>query len=57
MKTLNEIIEKANELNSKYPNLLCEVVTIWGGKYAIKVVNSDKAKALTEMYNQFTFTF
>jgi hypothetical protein len=57
MKTLNEIIEKANELNSKYPNLLCEVVTTWSGKYAIKVVNSDKAKTLTEMYRQFNFTF
>ena len=48
---------KANELNSKYPNLKCEVVTIWDGSLSIKTINSDKAKTLTEMFRGYTFSF
>ena len=49
---------KAKELNSKFPNLKAEVVKNWdGSRLEIKVVNSDKAKTLREMYKNFNFTF
>ena len=56
MKT-QDYNNKANELNAKFPNLKCEVTTNWGGELVIKVVNSDKANTLTEMYQNFKFTF
>lgn len=55
--TTSELTTKANELNSKFPNLKCEVVTTWDGGYAIKTINSDKAKTLTEMFKGYKFTF
>ena len=48
---------KANELNSKFPNLRCEVTTEWGGGLVIKVCDFDKAKTLNEMFQGFKFTF
>lgn len=48
---------KTKELNAKYPNLKCEVVNLWGGELAIKTINSDKAKTLTEMFRGYKFTF
>jgi hypothetical protein len=48
---------KANELNNTFPNLKCEVVTLWGGGLGIKTINSDKAKTLNEMFKGYTFTF
>ncbi len=43
--TTQDYNNKANELNSKFPNLKAEVVKIWdGSRLEIKVINSDKAK-------------
>ena len=55
--TLTEATTKANELNSRFPNLKCEVTTEWGGGLVIKVCNSDKAKTLNEMFRGYKFTF
>jgi len=55
--TTQEINNKANELNAKYPNLKCEVVKDWSGDLVIKTINSDKAKTLNEMFRGYTFTF
>ena len=57
MKTLIDYTNKANELNTKYPNLKAEVTETWDGKPQITVCNSDKAKTLTEMYPTFKFNF
>lgn len=54
MKT---VIELAKELNKKFPHLKCEVVTTWNGELAIKTINSDKAKTLTEMFKGYRFIF
>lgn len=48
---------KANELNAKYPNLKCKVVNLYNGEIAIKTINSDKAKTLTEMFREYKFIF
>ena len=55
--TRADLNNKANELNSRFPNLKCEVVEVWGGSLAIKTINSDKAKTLNEMFKGYTFTF
>ena len=55
--TTQEITNKANDLNSKYPNLKCEVVKNFHGDLVIKTINSDKAKTLSEMFRDYTFTF
>lgn len=56
--TTQDYNNKANELNSKFPNLKAEVVKNWdGSRSEIKVCNSDKAKTLREMYRNFNFTF
>jgi hypothetical protein len=56
--TTQDYNNKANELNSKFPNLKAEVVKNWdGSRLEIKVINSDKAKTLREMYRNFNFTF
>ncbi len=57
MTNLQDYNNKANEINSKFPNLNAEVKIGWGEILEIKVVNSDKAKTLKEMYNNFNFTF
>jgi hypothetical protein len=56
MKT-QDYNNKANELNAKFPNLKAEVITGWNGALEIKVINSDKANTLKEMYRNFNFTF
>ena len=55
--TTTDYNNKANELNSKNPNLKAEVTIGWNGNLQITVCNSDKAKTLKEMYKQFNFTF
>ena len=56
--TTQDYNNKANELNSKFPNLKAEVVkNLDGSRLEIKVINSDKAKTLKEMYRNFNFTF
>jgi hypothetical protein len=56
--TNQDYINKANELNSKFPNLKAQVVKNWdGSRDEIKVINSDKAKTLREMFRNFNFTF
>ena len=55
--TTQDYNNKANELNSKFPHLKAEVVKNWDGRLEIKVINSDKAKTLKEMYRNFNFTF
>ena len=56
--TTQDYKNKANELNAKFPNLKAEVVKNWDGSMdEIKVINSDKAKTLREMYRNFNFTF
>lgn len=56
--TTQDYKNKAKELNSKFPNLKAEVVKNWdGSRLEIKVINSDKAKTLKEMYRNFNFTF
>lgn len=56
--TTQDYNNKANELNSKFPNLKTEVVKNWNGTMLeIKVCNSDKAKTLREIYKNFNFTF
>ena len=56
--TTQDYNNKAKELNSKFPNLKAEVVKNWdGSRLEIKVINSDKAKTLKEMYRNFNFTF
>lgn len=55
--TILQATTKSNELNTRYPNLKCEVTTLWDGSLAIKTINSDKAKTLTEMFRGYTFTF
>ncbi len=56
--TTQNYTNKANELNSNFPNLKAEVVKNWdGSRLEIKVCNSDKAKTLREMYTNFNFTF
>jgi hypothetical protein len=55
--TTQDYNNKANELNSKFPNLKAQVTTGWGGILQITVCNSDKAKTLKEMYKNFNFNF
>jgi hydroxymethylpyrimidine pyrophosphatase-like HAD family hydrolase len=55
--TTQDYNNKANELNSKFPNLKAEVTTGWDGNLQITVCNSDKAKTLKEMYKNFKFNF
>jgi len=55
--TTQDYTNKVNELNSKYPNLKAELVSGWNNRLEIKVINSDKAKTLTEMFRSFNFTF
>jgi len=56
--TTQDYNNKAIELNAKFPNLKAEVVKNWNGtSLEIKVINSDKAKTLREMYRKFNFTF
>ena len=56
--TTQDYNNKANELNAKFPNLKAQVVKNWdGSRDEIKVINSDKAKTLREMYRNFNFTF
>jgi hypothetical protein len=52
-----EANKKATQLNSKFPNLKCEVVEVFGGALSIKVCDSDKAKTLNEMFSKFDFSF
>lgn len=55
--THTEYQNKANELNAKYPSLNAVVnVSPWGGRLEIEVSTVDKAKALKEMFKNFTFT-
>lgn len=54
---LQDYNNKANELNSRFPNLKAEVTTSWGGDIQITVCSSDKAKTLSEMYGNFKFAF
>jgi len=55
--TTQEINNKANELNGKFPNLKCEVKTDFYGDLVIKVCDSDKAKTLNEMFKGYEFVF
>jgi hypothetical protein len=55
--TILQANTKAAELNAKFPNLKCEVVTLWGGKLSIKTINADKANTLSEMFRGYNFTF
>ena len=48
---------KANELNARFPNLKATVTNRWDGELQITVCSSDKAKTLSEMYNDFKFNF
>lgn len=55
--TKSDYEKKANELNGLFPALNCEVnVSPWGGRLEIEVSTVDKAKALNQMYPEFTFT-
>jgi len=55
--TTQDYNNKANELNAKYTNLNAVVnVSPWGGRLEIEVSDVNKAKALNQMYSQFTFT-
>jgi hypothetical protein len=48
---------KANELNNRFPTLNAQVVVSpWGGRLEIEVSTVDKAKALNQMFSNFTFT-
>jgi len=55
--TLTQANTKANELNTRFPNLKCEVVTEWDDSLAIKVCDFDKAKTLNEMFKGYNFIF
>ena len=55
--TTQDYNNKANELNTRFPNLKAEVSNTWSGSLTIKVINCDKAKTLTEMYRKFNFSF
>jgi len=48
---------KATELNNKFPSLNATVnVSPYGGRLEIEVSTVDKAKALNQMFPNFTFT-
>jgi len=55
--TAQDYQNKANEINAKNPHLKAEVRTSFGGILEIKVINSDKAKTLKEIYQKFNFSF
>ena len=55
--TTQDYTNKVNELNAKFPTLNAEVKkSTWGGRLEIEVSTVNKAKALNQMFNAFTFT-
>ena len=55
--TTQDYNNKANELNNRFPTLNAQVnVSPWGGRLEIEVSTVDKAKALSQMFSNFTFT-
>ena len=55
--TFQNYQDKATELNNKFKTLNAEArKSPFGGRLEIEVSTVDKAKALNEMFNNFTFT-
>lgn len=55
--TKQDYTAKADELNNRYPSLKAKVqVSQYGGRLEIEVATVDKAKALNQMFSNFSFT-
>ena len=56
-KTIQDYERKAKQLNEKYPAIKAVAqISPFGGRLEIVVIDVKKAKALNEMFSEFTFT-